>query len=134
VSIWRSVKRFTGLATRRQHARDARNVLALRAIRRIGFKAPRRGPIPIDIRRLTARGAAGAALRRAFRHKTLAGRARALCAMLAEPERWIAHIAKRLRRGFTRLRALPRPRRAQLRPIACAPLSALHAAVALNSS
>ncbi len=66
----------------RQHGRNARNLLALRAVRRIGFKAPRRGATPIDIRRLTARGAVGVALRRALRGQTLAGRARALCALL----------------------------------------------------
>jgi hypothetical protein len=117
-----------------QHGRIARNLLALRAVRRIGFKAPRRTSVPVDIRRLTARGVAGVALRRALRRHTLAGRTRALCALLAESERWIAHIARRLKRGFTKLRALPRPRRAHLRSIASAPLTAPHAAVALNSS
>jgi hypothetical protein len=108
-----------------QHAHGARILLTLRAVRRIGFKARRRGALPIDMRRLTSRGAAGAALRRALRKGTPSARAGALCAVLANAERWIAHIAHRLERGFTKLRCLPKPRRVKLRATASAPLSTL---------
>jgi hypothetical protein len=63
------------------------------------------------MRRLTGRGAAGAALRRALRKGALSQRARAICAALAAPERSVAQIVKRLQRGFTKLRRLPAPRR-----------------------
>jgi hypothetical protein len=57
-------------------------------------------------------------LRRALRS---ADRARALCAVLAAAERWIAHITRRLQRGLTKLRRLPKPRRVRLSAIARAP-------------
>lgn len=90
-----------------EYARTARLLLVARAINHIAFKAPRRGPLPVDFRRHTLRRVAGASLRRALRGHD---RARALVACLADAERWIAHIARRLQRGLTKLRRLPRPR------------------------
>jgi hypothetical protein len=110
-----------------EHADAARNLLILRAIRRVGIKPTRRRSSPVEMRRILSRGVVGAALRRALRGRTRADRAHALCAVLADAERWIARIVRRLRRGFTKLRCLPRPRRVRLRAIARAPLFALHA-------
>ena len=42
------------------------------------------------MRRLTGRAAVGAALRRALRKGALSQRARAICAALAAPDRWVA--------------------------------------------
>jgi hypothetical protein len=110
-----------------QHARSARLLLVARAVKRLGFTAARI-PLRIERRRLTCRAVAGAALRHAFRQRTLAGRARALCAALADAERWIARIVRRLRRGFTKLRCLPKPHRTYLPAAApAAPLPKLHA-------
>lgn len=94
-----------------EYARNAAMLLVLRAVKRIAFKAPRRGPIPVESRRLNVRRVAGARLRQALRSGVdrAKDRIRALCACLADAERWIAHIVRRLRRGFTKLRRLPRP-------------------------
>jgi hypothetical protein len=93
-----------------EYSRDARLLLVIRAVKAAAF---RRGAIHADMRRLTCRAAAGAALRRALRKGALSQRARAICAALAAPDRWIARIVKRLQRGFTKLRRLPAPRRAR---------------------
>ena len=93
-----------------QHAHYARMLLVLHAVRRLAFTAPRRGPIPIDARNYTTRRVAGAALRRALRQGP-----RALCAILAAPERWVALVVRRLARGLTKLRRLPKVRRAMAR-------------------
>lgn len=101
-----------------EYARNAAMLLVLRAVKRIGFKAPRRGPIPVESRRFNARRVAGARLRRAlrgWRASSVSDRILTFCAALAEAERWIAHITRRLRRGFTKLRLLPKPRRVWLR-------------------
>jgi hypothetical protein len=94
-----------------QYARDARLLLVIRAVKAAPF---RRGAIHADMRRLTGRAAAGAALRRALR-KGRSQRARAICAALAAPNRWVAQIVKRLQRGFTKLRRLPAPHAHHLR-------------------
>lgn len=116
------------------YARIARLLLVARAIKRVAFRAPRLGVIPADFRRHTLRRIAGASLRRALRgpdRASLDDKVRALVACLAEAERWIAHLTRRLQRGLTKLRRLPRPRQAPLRAVAmvvdCAP-AALHAA------
>ncbi|MES1158910.1 MAG: hypothetical protein ABUL42_03345 [Terricaulis silvestris] len=90
-----------------EYARDARMLLVIRAVKTAAF---RRSGIHADMRRLTGRAAAGAALRRALRKGPLSQRARAICAALAAPDRWVGQIAKRLQRGFTKLRRLPAPR------------------------
>jgi hypothetical protein len=91
-----------------EHARHARLLLVIRAAKAAAF---RRGAIHADMRRLTCRAVAGAALRRALRNGALSQRARAICAALAAPDRWVAQIVKRLQRGFTKLRRLPALRR-----------------------
>jgi hypothetical protein len=110
-----------------EHARHARLLLVARAVKAAAF---RRGVIHADMRRLTCRAVAGAALRRALRTGPHARRARALCDALAAPERWLAHIVRRLRRGFTKLVRLPMPRRTRVHAIAIAP----RMADAINSS
>ncbi|MES1158948.1 MAG: hypothetical protein ABUL42_03540 [Terricaulis silvestris] len=110
-----------------EHARHARLLLVARAVKAAAF---RRGFIHAHMRRLTCRGVAGAALRRALRTGALNQRARAIAEALAAPERWIAHIVRRLKRRFTKLRRLPAPRRTRARIIALAP----PAASAINSS
>jgi hypothetical protein len=109
------------------YARHARLLLVIGAVRAAGF---RRGALHGDMRRLLGRAVAGAALRRALRTGSLSQRARAICAALAAPERWVAHIAKRLQRGFTKLRRLPAPRRTRVTTLAQAP----HAASIINST
>jgi hypothetical protein len=113
------------------HARHARLLLVTRAARAVAF---RRGAIHADMRRLTCRGAAGGALRRALRKGAPSERVRAIGNALAAPERWVAKIAKRLQRGFTKLRRLPAPRRTR----ACAHSALLDAqrelGPALNTS
>lgn len=104
-----------------EHARYARLILVVRAVRAAAF---RRGFIHADMRRLTCRAVAGPALRRALRS------ASALCDALAAPERWIAQIVRRLKRGFTKLRALPAPRRTRI----SAPTFAPNSARVINSS
>jgi hypothetical protein len=116
----------------KEYERGACNVLILRAVRRAGIKAPCRGSVPVEMRRLRSRGVVGAALRRALRRKTLADRARALCTLLADADRWIALIARRLKRGFTKRRILPKPQRAHLSTGTFAPSFA--APLPLNSS
>jgi hypothetical protein len=106
-----------------QHARDARMLLVARAVTRVGIKR-RRLPARIKGRRLSIRGVAGSALRRAFHQGPLEDRARALCAVFAEAERWIARIARRLKRGFAKLGCLPKPRRVRAPSCARAPLPA----------
>jgi hypothetical protein len=88
-----------------KHARDTRMLLVLRAVKAAGFR--RRGVITADMRRLTGRGVAGVKLRRELRTGTFSQRARAICDALAAPDRWIAYIVKRLRRGFTKLQRAP---------------------------
>jgi hypothetical protein len=110
-----------------QYARNARLLLVIRAVKAACF---RRGVVHADMRRLTCRAAAGAVLRRALRNGALGQRARAICNALAEPERWIAQIAKRLQCGFTKLRRLPAPRRTRANAIAQAP----QCASVINSS
>jgi hypothetical protein len=90
-----------------QHARDARMLLVARAVKRLDYQAPRLSG-RIERRRLTIRAVAGAALRRALPQPSLAGRARALCAALANADHWIARIIERLNRGFTKLCCLPK--------------------------
>lgn len=107
----------------KQHAQTARLLLVARAVKRIGFRAPCRGVIPMEARPYTCRRVAGAVLRRALRKG-----ASALCAVLAESERWIARIARSLRRGFTKLRRLPRPRPGDLPTFALALIAPLRAA------
>lgn len=111
-----------------EYARIAAMLFVARAVTRTRFKAPRLGFIPMESRRLNVRRVAGAQLRRALCSPHRADRARALCTCLANAERWIAHIARRLRRGLTKLRRLPRPAQALLRALSCAPATLLFAA------
>lgn len=115
-----------------EYARIAAMLLVARAVKRIAFKAPRLSPcwgrFPVERRRLNVRRVAGARLRRALRVVSRDDRARALCAVLAAAERWIAHITRRLQRGFTKLRRLPKLAQAQLCAYACAPAGRTHAA------
>ncbi len=110
-----------------EYARHARLLLLIRAVRAVSF---RRGAMHADMRRLTCRAVFGGALRRALRKGALRDRIRALCAALAAPERWIAHIARRLQRGFTKLRRLPAPRRTRVNANAQAP----HETTVVNTS
>jgi hypothetical protein len=120
------------------HSHAARNLLILRAIRCVGIKPPKvafwRGSSPVEMRRIMSRGVGGPALRRALRGRTRADRANALCTVLADAERWIARIARRLKRGFTKLRCLPKPCRVRLRTDAPALLAERQSAASLNSS
>jgi hypothetical protein len=106
------------------YARIARLLLVARAMQRVAFKAPRFGPVPAAIsegwRGPNVRRVAGANLRRALRG--------GLIACLAEAERWIAHLTRRLQRGLTKLRRLPKPRRVHLPAISCAPAAPRFAA------
>jgi hypothetical protein len=104
-----------------EYARMAAMLLVARAVARTRFKAPGRGRYPVQSRPLNVRRVAGAQLRRALRSPQSADRARALCACVANAERWIAYIARRLRRGLTKLRRLPRPVQALLGAPKCAP-------------
>jgi hypothetical protein len=116
-----------------QHAHSARLLLVARAVKRIGFTAQHM-PSRVERRRLTCRGVAGVLMRSALRRGTLSDRAQALCTALAEAERWIGYIARRLQRGFTKLRILPKPRRVYLRAAVQAPPPEIHASIAPNSS
>jgi hypothetical protein len=104
-----------------EHARNARLLLVIRAVKAAAF---RRSGIHADMRRLTGRAAAGAALRRALRKGPLSQRARTICTALAAPDRWVAQIVKRLQRGFTKLRRLPAPRRTRATFVQSAPADA----------
>jgi hypothetical protein len=113
-----------------QYARDAGVLLVVRALKQIIPPAARRSHLPQDIRRLTCRAVAGARLRRALHTGTLIERARAIADAVTNPERWVAHIVRRMQRRFTRMRRLPAPIRTPARAIA----PTLRAASAINSS
>lgn len=112
--------------TLRHFAHAARLVLVARALRTTKLAKPRGADPTARKRRLTCRGVAGAQIRRALRANTPEARARAIADMLAAPERWIGLIARRLRKGFTKMRRLPRPKRqhtpcvTQITPSPCA--------------
>ncbi|MGD9980833.1 MAG: hypothetical protein AB7H66_05450 [Hyphomonadaceae bacterium] len=72
----------------------------------------------------TLRRIAGVKLRRALRGRTPIERARAIYAVLTNPEPWIAHLMRRICRRLTRLRALPRPAAADERALALADVCA----------
>jgi hypothetical protein len=123
--------RISPQAARRTLNRYAGWACVLLAAGAMAARGPRRGrPRPADGRRLTARCVAGPILRRALRRGTLAERAQAICAVLAAPDRWIAHIVRRLQRRFTKLGCLPRAPRACGAP-GCGALSPRRA---INSS
>lgn len=94
-----------------EHAWGVRVLLLACAVRRVGLRQRVRTSIPMRLRRITCRNVVGPALRRALRRGALAARARLIGAILATPERWIAHIARRLKRGFTKRGVLPKPQR-----------------------
>jgi hypothetical protein len=91
-----------------EYARHARLLLVARALRRAPL---RRLPGRAGVRRLTCRAVAGGALRRALNAGPHRRRVHEICAVLASPERWVARIVRRLRRGFTKRGGLPAPRR-----------------------
>jgi hypothetical protein len=105
--------------------RHVRGLLLVRALYRV--RPPRRPHRPrcYDpdwvVRRLTVRSMTGMALKRALRGRTAQQQCRALCNALANADRWVAHIARRLARRFTKLR---RPRHPVFH---AAPLAAAHA-------
>ncbi|MES1158535.1 MAG: hypothetical protein ABUL42_01440 [Terricaulis silvestris] len=102
-----------------KHARDTRMLLVSRAVKAARFR--RGGVITADMRRLTSRGVAGVKLRRALHTGTFSQRARAICDALAAPDRWIAYIVKRLRRGFTKLQRAPALGREKVTIVRAAP-------------
>jgi hypothetical protein len=113
------------------HARTLRLLLVAGALTHIVRGAHSPAPHHVATRGLTVRRVVGSVLRRAMRRGTLGEHAKALCSVLAAPARWIAAIARRLRRQFTKLRSVPKPPRARLSAVACAPRIA---AVRVNSS
>lgn len=112
------------------YASVARLLLVASALQQ-NAPSSRRRLRPAAARRLSIRRAAGPALRRTLRQGSFAQRAGAICAALAAPERWLAAITRRLRRGFTKLGRLPTPRRMRERAPARAPRPPQHA---VNSS
>ena len=97
-----------------RYRRWARHWLVVQAVARV--QAPPARPRPAHDfaprRRLTPRRMLGVRAIRALRGEgSLRQRAQALAAILAAPKRLIARIVRRLRRRFSKLRALPRPRR-----------------------
>ncbi len=93
-----------------KYARWGQCVLIVRAMRRTpGLNVKWRKHTLTRARCLTLRRMGGGALRRAFSGRSPAERARAIYAILTDPERWIAHVVRRLARRFSKLRALPRP-------------------------
>jgi hypothetical protein len=113
------------------YAHTARLLLVARAVTRAALPRNPRTHRPVEAHRLTCRRVFGARLRRRMRKGTLAQRARALCALLAAPERCVAATVRRLRRRFTKLRRLPAPRRVIG---ICAGVQPRFAAKAINSS
>lgn len=115
----------------KRYARYALILLAVRALKRVALRKGHRRAFSADrFRRFTCRRTVGSALRRALRTGSLHERAGAIYAAMTAPERWIARIAARLKRRFTKLRRLPAPRRAHARAITLA----LLAAASINSS
>jgi hypothetical protein len=92
-----------------RHAHAARLILAATALRAAGVQMRSRSYRPAPAHRLTCRRLAGSRLRRALRLGAPGDRARAIAAVLAAPERWIAYLVRRLRRRFTKLGRLPKP-------------------------
>jgi hypothetical protein len=120
--------------------RARRRALLLLQIRAVMLIAPTLGP-PSTLKRcydprsrraeLDGRRVAGAFLRRALRRSGPADTARAIYRALTEDAaRWIAHIARRLRRCFTKLRRAPALPRTRVRAVALTAQST----AALNSS
>jgi hypothetical protein len=105
-----------------------RDVLMVRALHRVRPPERPHRPRCYDphwrVRRLNFRSMAGMRLKRALRADTPAAQCEALCAVLKNAERCIAHIVRRLARRFTKLR---RPRYPA--PL-CAALTAGAAAIA----
>jgi hypothetical protein len=115
----------------KRYARYARFLLMIRTLKQTPWpRRRRRACTPGHIRHMTWRRIAGGVLRRALHTGSLRDRANAIYAAMTAPERWLAHIARRLKRRFTKLRRLPAARRTQ----ACAVTFAPQAAAAINSS
>lgn len=99
-----------------------RDVVVARALRRVRAPRPPHRPRCYDplwrVRRVSARVIAGMRLKRALSGRTPAQRCQALRAVLRAAEHWVAHIARRLKRRFTKLRTPRHPAQP------CAPLSA----------
>jgi hypothetical protein len=95
-----------------QARRRTRNLLVVHALRRV--TPPRQPPKPPcydparPCRRLRARVLVGHALNRALKARDAIAQARHLYAILANPERWIARIVRRLKRRYSKLRRAPR--------------------------
>ncbi len=85
-------------------------MLILCAMKRMRFPKPahRNHRAGVRKRDLSLRRVGGAALRRALRANTPAARARAIYAILTNPEVCIARLMRRMQRRFTKLRVLPR--------------------------
>jgi hypothetical protein len=95
-----------------QARRRTRSLLVVHALRRV--TPPRQPPKPRcydparPCRRLRARVLVGHALNRALKAPDAIAQAQHLYAILANPERWIARIVRRLMRRYTKLRRAPR--------------------------
>jgi hypothetical protein len=95
-----------------QARRGTRVLLLLHALRRITPPRQPHKPRCYDparpCRRLSARVIVGHALNRALKAPDAIAQAQHLYAILANPERWIARIVRRLNRRYTKLRRAPR--------------------------
>jgi hypothetical protein len=95
----------------KKYARWSAIVLIVCAMKRMRFPRPaHRNHRPGARKRdLSMRRLGGAELRQALRAGTPAARARAIYAILTNPERCLARLVRRMQRRFTKLRVLPRP-------------------------
>lgn len=116
-----------------QARRRTRILLLIHALRRVPPPPQPHKPRCYDLarpcRRLSARVIVGHALNRALKAPGAIAQAQHLNAILANPQRWIARIVRRLKRRYTKLRRAPRF-------AYCTPLTefARPSAVILNSS
>lgn len=95
-----------------QARRRTRILLLIHALRRVAPPAQPHKPRCYDpartCRELDARVLVGHALNRALKAPGAIAQAQHLYAILANPERWIARIVRRLMRRYTKLRRAPR--------------------------
>jgi hypothetical protein len=102
--------------------RWTRLLIIVRALKRTSLPRTSNRPRCYDnhsrVRRLTDRRMAGAGLRRALKARSPQARARALYAALTYADAWIARLARRFTRRFTKLRRVRH--RALTAPALCA--------------
>lgn len=95
-----------------QARRRTRILLLIHALRRVPPPPQPHKPRCYDLarpcRRVSSSVIVGHALNRALKAPDAIAQAQHLYAILANPERWIARIVRRLKRGFTKLRRAPR--------------------------